>query len=242
MLKDDLTDCRTNKTLKGLSPLLQSWLAIVKRSVVADGYWDVPWWYNERATLSTLAGAAWKLDTWSALEEFSTKKRGVMPDKKVDPGRLVGGRCDLYVSHPTSDFAFEAKQAWQPMLASDPTLHLTRAMVGALKDAGDLTAGMGTHRLGLVFVVPNIPVDKVATGYRKGGKPIIDRALARAAVEAWLAHVDLSAFDAHAYIFPARCNEFYNDKKRFFPGVVVLIKRKPRGNKRKLRKKRVLAA
>lgn len=34
-----------------------------------------PGWYNERASLSVLAGAAWTIKDWFALEEVSTIKR-----------------------------------------------------------------------------------------------------------------------------------------------------------------------
>jgi hypothetical protein len=35
-----------------------------------------PWYHGERASISTLAGAALTIPGWAALEEFATEKRG----------------------------------------------------------------------------------------------------------------------------------------------------------------------
>jgi hypothetical protein len=37
---------------------------------------DVPWWYNERASLSVLAGSVWKQSGGIALEELVADKNG----------------------------------------------------------------------------------------------------------------------------------------------------------------------
>ena len=66
---------------------------------------DNPWWYNERASLSVLAGAAWTLKDWFALEEFSTIKRMRTLAPSVDEGHLRNGRCDLFIRNPNESTA-----------------------------------------------------------------------------------------------------------------------------------------
>ena len=107
---------KVNSALRGLRPLLVEWTALLEEYCIAHRYDDNPWFYNERATLSTLAGAAWRLEGWTALEEYSTKKWGGNQKKgSVDAGKLRAGRCDLFVAHRSAAFALEAKQAWQPI-------------------------------------------------------------------------------------------------------------------------------
>lgn len=52
---------------------LNAWIKAVER--YTKEFQDNPWWYNERSSLSVLAGAAWTLKDWFAPEEFSTIKR-----------------------------------------------------------------------------------------------------------------------------------------------------------------------
>jgi hypothetical protein len=52
-----------------LSPVLKYWQ-------VLNESWeggDVPWWYNERASVGFLAGAVWKYGGW-VMEEFGAEK------------------------------------------------------------------------------------------------------------------------------------------------------------------------
>ena len=85
-MAEGLAKAKTTNNLRGLSPLLVAWLETLEQFCAASGYTNNPWWYNERASISTLAGAAWKLHDkgWVALEEYSTRKRGVVPDKKIE--------------------------------------------------------------------------------------------------------------------------------------------------------------
>lgn len=96
-----------------LGDLLNAWISAVER--YTSQFPDNPWSYNERAILSTLAGAAWTMDGWVAMEEFATSKRLRKLEPGVDHGdKLRNGRCDLFVSSPEASFVFEAKQANQP--------------------------------------------------------------------------------------------------------------------------------
>jgi len=139
-----------------LKPVLRKWHNL--NSVYLNkNEFDCPWWYNERASISILAAAAWKCG-YTALEEFSTVKR------KVKRDRHEPGRCDLRIRVGSKEFQFEAKQVrarlgnkrkkddikiiWESILDS-----LNRAR----RDAGRLDS-KGVKRLGLLFVSPIIPI------------------------------------------------------------------------------------
>jgi hypothetical protein len=71
---------------------------------------DAPWWYNERASLSLLAGALWYADGW-AFEEFVTSKRHKRKARR--------GRGDLMFEVGGLKAVAEAKQCW-PALRTTP--------------------------------------------------------------------------------------------------------------------------
>lgn len=225
---------RTTNPLKGIYPLLKEWTAVVEDFCRSDNHQDNPWWYNERASLSTLAGAAWRLPKWNALEEFSTTKRGKVPEKSIEDGAVVRGRCDLYVSHPTTSFAIEAKQAWQPIGRKAKKDHVLPALRRAMKDAGHLTANQADHRLGVVFAAPYVPLSEVSDpGFR--GSRVVDPSRVRASFDAWVDKTDFSKFDAYGVVFVARCEQFVSQTAipRVFPGVLVAIQRCKTGAKRR---------
>lgn len=226
MTSSDLIRCKTNNALRGLGPLLKSWTGIVMDYCKSDDFEDTPWWYNERASLSTLAGAAWRIDGWQALEEFNTTKRNMEPDRKSTPAELKNGRCDLYVAHQTRGFAIEAKQAWQAMRTGHERMN--DAMKKALNDAGNLTVDQADHRIAIVFTAPHIPLSQVA----KNGQHIVDEDIVREKVTAWIKEANLDRFDALAYVFPTRCSKFVNEKWQLvYPGVVLSVMERKRGNK-----------
>jgi len=49
-----------NKKIKALKPILKRWIEINQEYCDAYPAEDCPYWYNERAAISTLAGAVWK--------------------------------------------------------------------------------------------------------------------------------------------------------------------------------------
>lgn len=61
------------KKLSPLKPLLNEWIRI-HESFCKLNKDDSLYWYNERATLSTLAGADWSLKGY-CLEEYRTDKK-----------------------------------------------------------------------------------------------------------------------------------------------------------------------
>ena len=221
MRAEPKTEVRVNNALRGLRPLLQEWAALLERYCRAHEYEDNPWFYNERATLSTLAGAAWRLDGWTALEEYATTKWGGKQKKGgLESGELRAGRCDLLVAHRSSAFALEAKQAWQPIgQRIKPFGRVDNAVAAAKRDTRTLTLDEADVRLAAVFAVPFLSVARVRN---KNGK--VDTSQVLVEIDEWLLHLKERQHDAIAYYFTPRCSAMISaDGKRLFPGVLLTL-------------------
>jgi hypothetical protein len=94
-----------------LRPALKMWIHLNKLMFASwrdEG--DVPWWYNERASLSVLSGAVWR-SGGEAFEEYSDYKRGI----SRRTGRFskeYAGRIDFYFNVNDREFKGEAKFCW----------------------------------------------------------------------------------------------------------------------------------
>lgn len=205
-----------------LSTLLHAWLAAVERySRVFNE--DNCWWYNERATLSTLAGAAWSLDGWVAIEEFNTSKRGNHL-KGVESGVLRRGRCDLVISSPETSFAIEAKQAWQPIgSGKDPQKYVRQGQALAWADCWLLSLNEADRRFAVTFIIPTLSLTDLRL---QDGR--IDCETVRRKINEWL--VQMGDFRSQpkrktsfAYIFPDSGGRLYCNDSHHFPGVVVVF-------------------
>lgn len=233
------------KTIKGikvaeedteLGILLKAWVKAIERYTDANER-DNPWWYNERASLSVLAGAAWSLKGWHALEEFSTLKRLRTIESGVDAGSLRNGRCDLYVQSPTTSYAIEAKQAVQSIGSrSDGHTYMARAMQGAWEDTGDLSNWEADRRFAVTFVVPTLPMNDVVLGKAKTAQVCASKV--EQFTMGWLA--DQTSFigpsmkqTAFAFVFPKLGNSHYLFSDKYFPGVVVIFEERYRANRRR---------
>ncbi len=214
---------KSNNELRGLTPVLDEWTALVERYSENHAN-DACYWYNERASLSVLAAAAWKTKDWVALEEYSTVKRTATRDS--DTGRVVRhrGRCDLYLASPngSSQFAIEAKQAWQPIgsRVKAPFSKVKIKAAAAWDDAGKLNRHEASHRLAATFCVPSIPTGVLESHLRQGGsmEKIIDE---------WIKGLhDNVNYDAIAYVFPRKSRELEADWGRVYPGVALILKRR----------------
>ena len=144
-----------NQTLqRDLRPVLKAWLTIHQDFSKKVKDEDALYFYNERATLSTLAGAAWKCGFY-ALEEYAsykTKKR-----------KLKNGRTDLWLrKNDHTEYVIEAKQVYVSMspAASKTEDKIVTALDEAKRDAK--ASRNQKQGLGIVFVVPEIPPSKKA--------------------------------------------------------------------------------
>lgn len=231
------------KTIKGievwrsdqeLEDLLSAWIKAIVRYTSANEL-DNPWWYNERASLSVLAGAAWTLKNWHALEEFSTLKRYRTLEPGVDSGSLRNGRCDLYVQSPRTSFAIEAKQTVQSIGTSSDGYTLThRAMQKAWEDSGDLNNWEADRRFSVTFIVPSIPRKEVLI---EGKQNVCVRKVEQA-VKGWLTNQPFSRGKSNkptnfAFVFPQLGNPHYSQSERYYPGVVMVFEERHRAHCRK---------
>jgi hypothetical protein len=232
------------KTIKGievggddqeLEILLGAWVKAVVRYTSANDR-DNPWWYNERASLSVLAGAAWTLKNWHALEEFSTLKRHRTLEPGVDSGSLRNGRCDLYVQSPDTSFAIEAKQTVQSIgVRSDGYTFSDRAMRKAWADSGDLNNWEADRRFAVTFIVPSIPMREVLS--KEAGEEKVCAKKVEQAIKAWLTDepcflgISMKRTD-FAFVFPQLGNPHYSMDEKYYPGIVVVFEERYRAHRR----------
>jgi hypothetical protein len=170
---------------------------------------DVPWWYNERAALSVLAGAIWRAGGFS-FEEYSDQKRRI--GKRTRRFRaLYPGRVDLYFSWAGFDFIGEAKDTWSGFSQKNghPAPRMTKCLKLACADIKK-TAPWGQRRLGIAFAMPY---------FRKATKSQIDQKIL-----AWVEALEDLETSAYAWVFPQSSRYIHDSDGNFCPGVAVLIK------------------
>lgn len=217
---------------ESIRKLLNAWIKAIDR--YTNAFQDNPWWYNERASLSVLAGAAWTLKDWFALEEFSTIKRMRTLTPGVDEGHLRNGRCDLFIRNSEESFAIEAKQAIQRIgVKADGVTHMTKALKAAWDDTGDLGHWEADRRFAVTFVVPTIPLSEVQLGKSKKVQICPDKV--QGLLNRWLTDEPYFAGWSNkptqfAYIFPKVGSVNYVNEHRYFPGVVVIFDERHRAN------------
>jgi hypothetical protein len=181
-----------------LKPVLEKWCDL-NRDFYKELKDDCPWWYNERASISILAAAAWHAGAL-ALEEFSTTKG------RRRTGSERPGRCDLKIWMKRNQFAFEAKQKWCRLNTGNQGKDLANK-------CDDILAvfHMG-RRIGLCFIAPRILAK---------GKNLLDHSLDKL--------LDLfekkQHHDAIAWFFvedPTVLED--KDTGLLYPGTVLLLK------------------
>lgn len=194
--------------------LLSAWLDSVQRyiNMLAN---DNCWWHNERANVSTLAGAAWSIG-WVALEEYPTRKHRPTTSHIDQPETGGRGRCDLYISNDQEDFAFEAKHAWQRLDGADV---VKVAMDAARKDALALKQGEAERHFAATFIVPFLPKAEV--------QGMTEEDL-RGRLKEWLDSQNTFIDDtqrniAYAYTFSGTGRESWSNDINHFPGVVLVL-------------------
>ncbi|MCL2722875.1 MAG: hypothetical protein FWD69_00410 [Polyangiaceae bacterium] len=163
---------------------------------------DVAYWYNERATLSTLAGALWR-SGGVVLEEYSTVR--------VDDGSRAlesHGRVDLWCKIGEADYTIEAKQGYCKGHKEFNSLAADR-----LKEASNqcnTDKYPGTYQLAMVFIVPSLkerPTDM---------REWVD------VVQSF--NADLADLKALYLDVEGPQSKMGEAKDRYFPGVVLLAR------------------
>jgi hypothetical protein len=194
--------------------LAEEWLLAIERySRITDG--DVPYWYNERANIGVLAGAAWRCGR-IALEEFQHDKAEVRPDdgESIESAGTRRGRCDLWIAGDAYEEFIEAKFRWLNMHSSRLVEFATDTLQSAMRDATATKSDENHKTLGVAFLPLFIRDLKLK------GEPIEELLLST--VEK-LKTVDADVF---AYTFPERVRETIGEPlNNRLPGMVMLVKR-----------------
>ncbi len=179
------------------APLLR-WFEVLDEFRRVNDNKDEAFWYNERATLSTLAGALWR-SGWMVLEEYSTAREGQGSESGA-------GRTDLWCRLGADEFTVEAKQDFKCAYPSKPETLQSRAELqlswACVQCATDKWGAKS--RLALVFMVPSLRLDPTEDSLGRW----ID------AVEAFRADLKV-----HYFNIPAMKS---SKTGRFYPGVVLL--------------------
>lgn len=165
---------------------------------------DVPFYYNERATLSSFVGALWR-SGYNCLEEFATEKEFKEGDEKT----MKAGRGDLYFTTSSreakNEFIIEAKICFSaPDTIKDSA---EKSLEDANKDAL-AHIDRGVTKLSMAFVVPRKKsiftqkeLTKMIEGFGNlGGKKT-----------------------SVVHYYPSSLREFQDEVKRFYPGISVFL-------------------
>ena len=197
-----------------LEPVLSTWLEL-NRYCVQNWEEDVPWRYNERATLSYFAGAIWRSGGF-ALEEYSTQK-----SKSVGAEYSKKGRGDLWFELGCREYDVEAK--FCRVLLTDPfkpEIEINKCINKAVADIS--VSRQYDDRLGCGLAACALVIDVTAMGILSSDAELEARLLAQ-----WVAAVK-SAGDACAWfirndrkwpLFPDGAKPYL-----FHPGVAVILK------------------
>lgn len=203
-----------------ISKLLTAWTKAVQRyDTVLGPYDDCCWWYNERANISVLAGAAWT-EGWVALEECGIVKR-VEDDLELNRAIQSKGRLDLYISTETEHFAFEAKMAWQGLNGFTPRNPCIEAvkkrLSDARKDARKLVDEADRH-FAATFIAPFFESANCADS---------DLSQYQGVLNQWLDSLRKCISNDRylmAYVFPKLDQRrFINIENALFPGIVLIL-------------------
>ena len=194
--------CIRNRKLKNLEVVLTKWRKI-HSSFSKEFQYDSLHWYNERANISVLAGAAWKSGEF-CLEEYSITK--------INRKERWWGRADLWFTRGNNEYYIEAKQVIVS-LSKKARISIEKiedALKSGRKDAARTRGKLGKwHSLGIVFVVPRLAVSESED---------LDENLG-----IFMNEIETLKYDIMSYTFPSAYREL-NDSGYIYPGVVLIGK------------------
>lgn len=196
---------RTETFRSHFLPILNKWADIIEQYTNNYNNDDALYWYNERATLSTLAGAIWKENQNNfVLEEFRI-------DKESKRDCSYPGRADMYFVCGRSEYIVEAKQIWVSISdrADSTTDKINKSLRDARRDSTKSKSD-GEKVLGIVFVVPYISESE-----QKRKDDLIKTFIKE------LRDVDCEIL---AYTFPDKAN-VKSDDGYLYPGVACCMRR-----------------
>ena len=192
----------TTNELAFLKPVFENFNENINKYISSGDAIDLPYYYNERATLSILSAAFWQQNMIS-IEEYTSPKTSEM-------GPFMG-RTDMWVGCNGQSLCIEAKQRWPS--SGDGEL-VKKAMREVEEDANKNNSEHATGNAGLLFITPSLEINtkfdkalgianKLAQHSAKNGADIISWWFAKKACEN---------------------KSTYNGSKRVFPGVLTVLK------------------
>jgi hypothetical protein len=168
---------------------------------------DAPYWYNERANISILAGAAWRAGKL-ALEEFGHEKSYKRGQNRGD--RWMG-RCDLWLIEKKEEELVEAKFKWVPLTSNTFSAKVEASLSDAIDDAHNGKQVRGARSVGVAFIPVYIPIK-----YKNEIEAHIDQRIKEAK--------SVSA-DCIAWCFPEKNRFLTGASGKFYnPGIFLFAK------------------
>ena len=181
--------------------VMDSMSSVLKIYGESRNRYDCPYYYTERSNVGILSTAAMMTNSWISIEEFSVRRK-----------RAGSGRCDLYLKRINGNdggFVIETKKV-ETKSPKRINQKLDEACDQVKKiskmDAGDAS------RIGIVFVIPPIPVKSVSDDY-------IEKMIDRMERDCWC------DFSVHLYLDCFReltGTGKYSD--RCYPGLSIFAK------------------
>lgn len=175
---------------------------------------DVPYWYNEPASVGVLASAFWKSGA-IAITGYSIKRFDNLPSEVEEQESRIGF-CDFYCAVDNQHFSGEGKIAFPEVWYGYPTplskiqRRLTRATNQLARiDLSHLRKQ--ERKIAMVFAVPLIP---------KANEAHIN-----SIVEQWLKDIQQIEHSAIASCFPTDARYlFWPPDGFYYPGVSLIIR------------------
>lgn len=194
---------RSSQILKGI---LQNWINVtIDLAKLWKSSNDVPWWDNERANLSVLAGAIWRSGGY-VFEEFKEDKRKIT--KKGKLSRTYSGRVDLYFAIQKYEFIAESKYTREGIsLNNSPLPIIERVHASACNDIRKVKPNK-QRRLAITFTYPYVMKHDIIN--------LDDK------IRNWIKELRHMDCDACAWIFP-KISRLNSDGKYVCPGTAILI-------------------
>ena len=187
---------------KGLSEwkkLLYQWVKLTDKYCLEFEGNDAPYYYNERANISVLSGAAWTIG-WLSLEEFQHQKKAK---------KKRSGRADLYVSSVEQEYYIEAKFKSASLQSSKGISEIAKETIAlAIPDSRATRRGAdGGTAVALAFIPVYLPVSQ---------EEKLEECISKAVKEMLGA-----GFHALAWTFPLQMRNPKKDDKYISPGVFL---------------------
>jgi hypothetical protein len=196
---------RYERLRRHFRPILEEWTKLICRYTEEYDPTDALYWYNERATLSTLAHAIVRKKSF-VLEEYRMKKHSIHD-------RPWEGRADLFFVCGKTKYVAEAKQMWLS-ISSRAKRSRWQKRIGeklniAKHEAVQSKEHQGLQAIGVLFVVPYVS-DRDSEETESLTRDCITQ----------MSDLD---YDAMAYAFP-RGTQVKSKAGYLYPGVFCFIR------------------